>query len=237
MTEEKNGWHEQLFPCSAACSTKEIKRAFLSLPLDRILSFTQLEEHRSLAYPWNNCWGQNQVLIGLDLDARSWTSPDFRGNGIWLCQVTSECRCDSSHVQFVPDTQWEVGRVGAGKAAIVCISSWNILWSHSYLTIGDKALSWPHQHHSSIHSEVRFHPDHLSAPCLWFWSVSFSELFLLKKPHLVKLKKIATQRQLCTWLFCSIGEWLVEEVPGFVSVCDHDHCKHLCVWENISYLG
>ena len=51
--------------------------------------------------------------------------------GVWLFPVN-----------VVPATHWEIAGIGDGKAAVIPISSWNILWQHEIIwPWGDGAIA------------------------------------------------------------------------------------------------
>lgn len=103
------------------------KELLFSCSFYRVLSFTQLEYHRSLAWPWNNCQGpgQSQVQIGLDLHAHPWTGPDFKGDGI--VRTDFRVRMLLTPCRFYACCWWEMGGTGAEQTAVISISSWSTL--------------------------------------------------------------------------------------------------------------
>ena len=105
-----------------------------------------------------------------------------------LYPLTSEWGWEGSLLMLclLPTEKWVEGD---GKAAVNSISSWNLPWQHEVIWLwGDAAIialafisitvqwpesSWPHS-------------SHLSAPCLWIRSMSYSELLFFEKSHLTK---------------------------------------------------
>lgn len=162
------------------------RELFFLLPLYRVLSVTQLEQHRLLAYLWNSCWGQSQVLIVLDLDAHPWTSPDFKGDGITPIDFRVRVRlilhkfCAYYAVRNGWNRCWEGGRNCHFilEHSLAIENHFTLRWWSSCLGLISIAVQ-------SAESHGPF-PVHLSAPWVSFRSTLYSELLLLKKTRLKK---------------------------------------------------
>ena len=111
-------------------------------------------------------------------------------SGMCLYHLTPEWGCEGSLLMLclLPTENW---MEDDGKAAVNSISSWNLLWQHKiHLTV-----RWCSYCLGLISITVQWaesswsHSSHLSAPCLWIRSMSYSELLLFKKSHLTKQGK------------------------------------------------
>lgn len=133
-------------------------------------------------YPSNNCPGQSQVLTGLDLVAHPWTRPDFKGDGIVSIdfRVRTWLIPSRFYARYAVESEWN--RSWDSFPFHLRLWQLKIIDSEGMdeaIALASLVLQFDQLR---VHSPI---PVHRSTPCLWFRSMSDSEV-LLKKPHLTK---------------------------------------------------
>ena len=153
--------------------------------------------------------------------------------GMRLYHLTSEWGWEGSLLMLclLPTEKWVEGD---GKAAVNSISSWNLLWQHKVIWLwGDTAIALASL--ASQFSELRVHGliPHLSAPCLWIRSVSYSELLFFTKSHLTKQGK-SSYCKVTLNLSALSHQGVVREQSLALRKClESWPCVHLCLRQSI----